>query len=714
MIILKDIKQINQLVNELFALGENGLADNDYSFVNEILPEEKLASCNAKQIEGNNDKLDQLSLFVFQLNNFIPALCNIINLMLITKSYDSIYFFTTRIFYEHIGTINYTSTEKAYNYNQRMFDRFVEIIKNCQISKEKYIPFILEFFKDDTRKLAIWQEPALEFLKKFESENPEWVNNFIFNDEQGFEMLCLLCYFSTQKGIKTALEYFQAGKNDTQVFELFKQLKKEFLLFVDKEMSGLDDELLGKVVEILLSWGEDNEAKSRLEEIYKSTQNPLLRNAISHKIGGVQLSTFKSEKNFLFAVRRNIQNPQERTLGLPFDRCNLTYLSGLKADFASYTYLINLLKEEKNLLNIERFLSLKNVFTVDSLQIFANQLLFVLNKKDDINAAKWAVRFVAMYADEQNLENMLLKLISEKRTKEAKYLLSCMIYSKKDILPTIKNLSRYEEFATIKEEILKTYAQFNDVNIQIVREQLLPEEFGENTLKQERKILFENFIAGREYSQDYFDQLFLNNKLYNTLAQDIVFGEFRFGRLYSAFIIEGRVKTFVYGGHIDDSVISIIHTTDCDERTYALSNIYPNSTFNQFEPSYFNVNNFSRNQVSVQSFAGTVVTPENFCHALQKYEFYKNRVFGTNVYSSVINKMPMLDLVCELEFENQVDENTTYKTLSSVYFYRLCDCIETNGKLVTPKQSAISIGSLPARYFSHVLSAITNAIKDKN
>lgn len=712
MIILKEIKQINQLINEIFNLGQNAFLDTDYSFVNTAISDEQLTLLCASKVEGADEKLDQLSLYVFQLNDYMYALNNIIKMLLMTKSYDAVYFFVTRIFYEHIGTINYTSSEKTYNYRQKMFDRFVEIVKNCQISKELYIPFILEFFKDDQSRLAVWQEPAIEFLKKFEADNSQWFNEFVFNDPQGYEMLCLLCYFSTQKGIKLAIDFYTVGKNDNQIFDLFGQIKKDFLLFLDQELNNLTDEILTKVTYILLSWGEDTEAKSRLDEIFKCTQNIALRNMISSKIGSVQLATFKSEKNFLFAVRRNILDPQERTLGLPFDKCNLTYLSGLKADNASYTYLINLLKEEKNLLNLERFLSLKNVFKPETLEAFANQIFHILDKKFDINCAKWAVRLIALFASKENLEQMILKLISQNRLKESKYLLNCMIYSKTDITAILKKLSLREEFSAIKDQIVETYADFNNINIQIVREQLLPDDFKLGTLEHERVILFENFIAGREYSHDYFDQLFLGNKLYNTLAQDIVFGEFKFGRLYSAFVINGRTKTYVYGGHIDDTVVSIIHTIDCDERTKHLANIYPNTTFKQFEKSYFDVNNFSRNQVSVQSFAGTVVNPEIFCDNICSYGFYKNKTHGTNLYSSIVNKMPMLNLVCELEFESNVDEKTTYQTLSNAYFYRLCDCLESNGKLITPKQNAISVGSLPARYFSHVLSAITKSIKN--
>ena len=74
--------------------------------------------------------------------------------------------------------------------------------------------------------------------------------------------------------------------------------------------------------------------------------------------------------------------------------------------------------------------------------------------------------------------------------------------------------------------------------------------------------------------------------------------------------------------------------------------------------------------------------------------------------------MPLNNLICELEFEGIVDEKTTYKTLSNIYFYRINDCIKSGEKYITYKQNAVSVGSLPPRYFSYVLSAITKATKE--
>lgn len=712
MIILKDVKQLNEIVNNLFKL-KNKFEDNDYSFIDDFIPKDVLKDLEPMHVEESYDDLEKLSLLIFQLKNYIPALCNATNLLLITKSYESVYYFVTRIFYEHIGTVNYTSNEKSYNYMQRLFDRFIETVKNCHIDKEDYIPFLLNIFEvEETNKLSVWQEPALEYLKRFEVENTDWVNDFIYNNEQGFTMLSLLCYFSTQKGIKVALDYYKVNKNDENIISLFKDLKKELLLYIDKNLQTSDENMQNKFAKILFSWGDDSDAKSRLEEIYKSSNDALLRNEIAHKIGTVQLSSFKSEKNFLFAVRRNAKQSQERTLGLPFDRCELTYLSGLKADFESYTYLINIFKEENNLLNLEKFLTLNNVFVPETLNDFANKLFYTLSKKQDVNCAKWAIRLICLFANQNIVENFVVRLFDEQRIKEGKYILSCLIYARKDLINLMKRLSILESFKPYKNYFVTTYSQFNNLIDQEVREQLLPEEFTEEDTYQERKVLYENFIAGRQYQHEYFEKLFIKNRMYNTISQDIVFGEYKYGRLYSAFILNGRVKTFVYGGHIDDSYVAIIHTIDCDERTEHLFNIFPNSKFNQFEKSYFNVNNFSRSQVSIQSLTGTVVNPKTFCKKLEKYDFVKNKESNCNVYSSLIHKMPLLNLICEVEFDGIVDETDTYKTLSNIYFYRLSDCISSGEKYITYKQNAVSVGSLPPRYFSHILTAVTKSTKE--
>ena len=712
MIILRNVKQINDIVNEIFNL-DNKFNHEDYSFINEVIHNNVLTDLKPEKTENKLQLIDDLSSLVFQLNNYLPALSNLTNLFLITESYEQLFYFTTKIFYEHIGTIHYVSSEKSYNFMQKTFDRFIEIVKNCNIKKELYIPFILNLFMlEDNNKMSFWQEPAIEYLKKFEAENEKWVNDFIYNNKLGFVMLSLICYFSTQKGIVAAINYYNLNKNDEKVVSLFKDLKKEMLLHIDKELPDCDEAMLKIFAEILFSWGEDNEAKSRLEEIYKTSNDVCLRNEIAHKIGSVQLSNFKSEKNFLFAVRRNVKAYQERTLGLPFDKCNLTYKSGLKADFPSYTYLINLFKEENNLLNLEKFLSLENVFEMNSLSEFANSLFFTLSKKNDVNCAKWAIRLICVFAKNNLVENFVVKLFEEGRIKEGKYFLSCYIYAKNNAINLLKRLSQVSYFSSYKDYFVKIYSDFNNLNSEQIRERLLPEEFDENLLEEERRQLYKNFIAQRQYSQDYFDLLFIKNKLYNKLGQDIVFGEYKFGRLYSAFILSGKIKTFIYNNHIEDSQISIVHTIDCDERNYHLLNIFPNSKFNQFEKSYFNVNNFSRSQVSIQSMSGTVVNPRIFTAKLEAFGFVKNKELSETSYTSVVHEMPIINLVCEVEFESTVDENSSYNTLANIYFYRFSDCIKSGNKIITYKQNAVSVGTLPPRYFSHILSIIVQSIKE--
>ena len=143
MLILKNVGQINDRLNTIFKLSDT-FSEIDFSFVNQYLSEdimlEKIKETG--KIIGKEGQIEELSLLIFQLKDYIPALCNLTNMFLLSKNYDAVYFFTTKLFISHIGTINYTSSG-SYSYIERFFDRFIEIVKNCNISPVYYIPFIL-------------------------------------------------------------------------------------------------------------------------------------------------------------------------------------------------------------------------------------------------------------------------------------------------------------------------------------------------------------------------------------------------------------------------------------------------------------------------------------------------------------------------------------------------------------------------------------------
>lgn len=720
MIILKDISQINERLNTIFKLEEHFVGTE---FINNIVPQEVLMKKveNTGLILGKETEIEELSLLIFQLKDFSVALCNLINMFLISKNYLSVYYFTSKLFVSHIGNIHYHS-EGQFNYKQRFFDRFIEIVKTCKLEKEIYMPFIFEIFKaDSSSALFVWRAPALEYMKDFYSKNTEWVESFLSESSRKVEMIDLLCEFNTQKGLAVAVGAFEKNSGNAQkLLDIFKQNKAQLLLFIDKNLNVNNQVQLSKFANILLELGQDTEAKSRLEEIFKFTTDVVLRNLISERVGIVETSSFKTEKQFLLAVRKamNPETTTERALGLVFKKLGLKYASGLEVDNEGSTYFVNIFKEDSNLLNLKKYASLKLVFEEESLNRFLDKFYLLLLNQEDINANKWAVRMVCLLSSPEMEEKLYLfnkMLYEEGRIKEAKYLTLCLIASfKPNVLVFLKQMinSKNKAFLEIENSFLRIYSEYNNTSLEKVLDQVASEDFSEENVKKQKNRLFDAFISDRKYTLEEFENLFVKHKLFNNLGQGLVFGEYKFGGLHNAFVLKGQDKTFIVGKKLNEDVmVGIVHPQDCDARFQAVLNAVENPLFNQFEEMHYNVKDFSRSSVFVNVFAGMMIKPYEFFQRLKQANFKINKEDSSLTFNSFIHINPTLSLVAEIELEKPIQLSSPYMTVGNLYFYQLNDVLTSEGKFITSKQNAIGVGAIPYRYFSYILTNIINSVK---
>lgn len=710
MIILQNIKQINERINSIFCLSQP-FSDDDFSFVenqfneNEIL----LYIKNSPMIKGKDKEIEELSLLIFQLKNYLPALCNLTNFFLLSKNFEAVYLFTSKLFISHVGNINYSSYGN-YTFKERYFDRFIEIIKNCNISPENYFPFLLYIFRNGKEGgVYNWRGPCLEYMQIFYNENKELFMKFIETSEYKFELLFLLSRFNTQKALSLCFEYLSIKQPQTEIFEILKGIKKETLLFIDQALISASEEVLEKFYLVLLSFQDDNDAKSRILEIYKITQSRVLRNNIANKLGiSDNFGTFKNEKQFLFAVRRNVKEEKQRVFSLAFENCNLKYKSGLEADFSSYTFLLDLFKNDKNLLNLHKLASLKEVFDSNSLQEFSQQLFEILKRKQDIKSTKWLVRFVSLLNENMNdIFEFIKNLFSQNRCKEAKYFIECLLASKKDVMNLYKELAENDNFIREKEYYVQILCDNLNYEPSKVYDFLVTETSDANLQKQR---MFEEFISYRKFSQDYF-QIYINLPVISKLCEKLVFGEYKFDRLYSAFVIENGKRKYLKFEPTKESYISVVHPQDIDDRFIEITQYFENPTFNQFEKVEFNAKTFDRSIAKVNSFSGMIVSLEKFIENLKKLGFVINKEKSDIYFNSTISCFVPLNLACEIQFEGKLMENSTYATISAVSFYKYSELINSNGKYLTQKQDALTISALPYRYFAYIMTKILKCAK---
>ena len=220
----------------------------------------------------------------------------------------------------------------------------------------------------------------------------------------------------------------------------------------------------------------------------------------------------------------------------------LTFVDGEVADNVCKTYLINIFKEEKDLLNLYGLGEIKNLFAGD-LNNFVAKIFGALKKLDDIKSAKWAIRLVSLLADENlslQIFDLLEQLYAQKRAKEAKYFIECLIYAKNNkVIELIKRLTEQntEAFLNDKNYFISLYTELNGVKDSDIQDLLVNENVTDEVLAVQKERLYKNFIANKAYTKEQFKDTFINKKVFNTLAQNLVFGEYKQNRLLNLFVL---------------------------------------------------------------------------------------------------------------------------------------------------------------------------------
>ena len=722
--ILRNVSQINEKLIDLFGFKEEDLEN----LLNEIMSDELIKNTveNVGDLSGKKAELNSLRELIFQLQEYLTPLCNLIKMLLYSKNYDLIYDLVTKIFVGQIGNIRYQS-KSATNFTERYFDRFIEIVKNCKISSEAYIPFIASIFK--TEKLdgiALWKRPALEYLQTFYNENEDWLLKFInSNPEQKYGILEAIIQFNTMKGVALLIDNFTNEQLEEELehsLQIIKEHKRDILNYMDREMVSADEDKLSKFTQIMLAMDNDPEVVSRLKDLFDRTDSEKVKELISNKWGISETMNIKTEKQFLNAVRKKIKEPQERSLGVPFDNLHVKLKSGYPADNAMYTFIIYLFKEEKNLNNLEKLKILKtNILEENSVHEFAYKMFKVLSSKPDINQAKWCIRMFCLFADDELLKEIfefLIELFKQGRNKEGRYLALCLIHcGYKDVVLAFKRLLAIHN-SYIEENIdffINELARVTNIDNNELLDMLVPDVFTEEEYNKQKLRLYDAFISGRLYTKEEFTNLFINNIIYNELGKNLVFGEYKFGRLHNAFIVENKEIKFLIGQPlpeqevegIDGKVgIGIIHSLDCDFRYEKIFNYFDNPPFTQFKSTNFDVSEANRSNISVSRFIGTFVDAHKFIDMMKRYGFKINKTEEEVEFYSMVHEMPTLNILTEVEFESKQTENSATATIGAIRFYNLDSTMKAKEKFITQKANALSISAVPYRFYDFVLSAV--------
>ena len=709
------LREYKQLVNKTMEVLSYDISETPML---DEMPEENLEYiANHSLICDDIKKVGELSELVFQLNNFVPALVNYTKIFLYLNKFDAVKEFISKLYVGHVGNISYVSRLRQYNMQERLFDRFIEVVKVGKINVELYMPLVLDSIFNEKSNLYVWHDPAMEYMQTFMRENEDEIGDYIAeNSNYEIEYLTLILEFNTQKGISILFNDKNHEKISEEKGEYFlKTYIADTLSFFDK---NLPKELESRFhyIKVLSAITNNFEVETRLESIYDNEINPEIKEFLAKRLGITEVLNFGTEKHFKVLAQKKVQEVQERSLGVAFENMPLYFVSKELASNLEKTYLINIFKEENNLLNLYSLNSLYQIFEKESLNAFAEKLFDKLSKKDDINCAKWCIRMFSLLSEglfERKIYEFLFVLYKLKRRKEALYLTHCLLYSHKNtLLEMFVRLKQFDLFNQNYDEFVSIYSLTSGKSEEEIKDLCISENLMDQEIEQEKNRLYQNFISGRKYSKELFKKLFLYNSTYNTFAQRLVFGEYKQGKLYSVFLVSNRELVYIYGstlGNADKDVyISLIHQLDLDERFEKVDLKLSNPLFEQFKTSVIDINNFNRSNLSVTNYYGTIVNGEKFVNDLKTKNFIPNKNDDEVQFSTMVSANKILNILVEIEFQKPITIISPSATIGNIRFYRLSECMKDQQKYITNKAQSLSLGGVNERYFDFVLSLIKN------
>ncbi len=713
--ILRDYKQISTRVQNIFGVDVSNTPILDSMSFSEV--KELLKDC---KLNKDLNELSTLAELIFQLNEYVPALCNFVKMLLYVKYYNGIVTFLEKLFVAHVGSCVYNSKNKEYSHKERFFDRFIEVVKSTDIELTDYMPFLFAILDDnDKTSLSDYLEPCLEYMQNLYRENYSDVKAFIEqNPNYKNTYYTLGLEFNTQRAL---YEIFNSedGADDAIFAKILKHYYQDTMSFFDKNLESAGDKKF-HYVKILASI-ENPEVTARLEDLYEEETNDEIRAFIKSKLGIADVANLGcSPKHFIVTATKKVDEPQERTLGIAFEHMPLKFVDDTEADNVCKTYLINIFKQEKDLLNLNGLLNIKQLFKQSDLEFFAQSIFGALKKLDDIKSAKWAIRLVSLLANsslEEEIFDYIQELYKSNRAKEAKYFVECLIYAKNSkVLELIKKLTddATSKFLEDKNYFVSIYTELNNIKQSDVQDLLVNDEVTEESLQTQKQRLYKNFIANKSYTKEQFKETFINKKVFNTLAQHLVFGEYKQNRLLNLFVLDGEEIKYITTQSVEpdtDINIKIAHSLDLDDRFESAKTYFNNPTFVQFENSTFAVKDSEKTLTKMGNMHGILINALKFVSNMQNFGFVKNVSNETDDATEMIHISNELNLLAEVSFEAPITTITQTASLGNIRFFKLNQCIKNGGAYIINKANALALGAVEPRYYNFVASSVSKSLR---
>ncbi len=491
MILLRTIQDLEKVLSDIYKpqLSE-GLSFDLTQLVVYNKGDKKQIYQNLLQ-ECDNNTLDmaKVSTFaevVFQLNDYRYPLKNYVEILLMTKSYEQLCAFVNKFFVPNVGDYKYRSVTKEYTLEQRYFDRFVEIIKYCDIPQDLFFPFFMQILKADGSSLCInYREPLKEYLKIYlRSTQDDLFKYGNFNESlDGIE------YFldaDTSKTIKFIIDSYVDGKNNflTDIKRLIVKYKQEALNLLESYVNSQNQEIAFRAISLLLTFKGEWNIDGYLSNIYKTTSNSRIKNLIAKELELEQFNKFAGYPEFIEYVNSTTLTVQERVYGARLKKYYQKYdLNKTEQEGKIITFCMETFKVLKND-NLLKFVKDYFCYVEEDLQNKIAQVVYeTALYKNKLDSSKWALRLIACFANDELLQTMSSLVASwyqENKNKPADYFVSMLALSgREEVVDIVKYLLDYANLKQQKAlyKFLDMYVTIKQVPLQEVYDQLT-KDFG--------------------------------------------------------------------------------------------------------------------------------------------------------------------------------------------------------------------------------------------
>ena len=339
---------------------------------------------------------------ILQLNDYRGLLKRFVELLLKAKNYEGLCAFLNRIFLQQVGDCKYRSVKKEYSINERYFDRFVEIVTYCAIDRRLYTPFFLAIFaSDSSSRMAFYKEPLKEYLDVFlkDGEDDEFISQLLNLDNK--EGIKEYASSNIEKTLKAIVMEYISGENGSAVLakRAVAMHKLEALAILEEILSGNEENLKPKAVQLLCSLKEDRRVKEKLKTLYETTENARIASILEKECGFETLKMFETEGEFLSEVERSTPQIQERLYGVRLKRFYDKHgLDNTGINGKILTYVMETFKSKEIDPNLSAYKEYFQYVDKEVLQRLCDVIWEVAFARGKFLCSKWAMRLVAVFA----------------------------------------------------------------------------------------------------------------------------------------------------------------------------------------------------------------------------------------------------------------------------------------------------------------------------